>query len=227
MSWYPLLYLYFNDWRRWTTKSLFNGVDLNSLFCQNAKLPLTFLPILSKVFEKISLKELKSIVENKNLIASHKFKFREWHSMIWCIQPKFDRVWYQQFISHLPKQYTEILNSCVSFSCSLSSFLTCSTSFLGSSYRSPAFRFMYICRRTLGCGSLILPTWVRHLLLWSLISLFTGRTFGVSWIFATPSFCKTLFVFPCGFYFLTMYFFIVSRIHWNLCNLLLTSCFLW
>jgi hypothetical protein len=42
--------------------------------------PISLLPILSKVFEKILLKRLLPMVENNRLIPSHQFGFRQKHS---------------------------------------------------------------------------------------------------------------------------------------------------
>jgi hypothetical protein len=44
--------------------------------------PISLLPIISKVFEKLLLKRLLSIVEINRLISNHQFGFRQRHSTI-------------------------------------------------------------------------------------------------------------------------------------------------
>jgi hypothetical protein len=44
--------------------------------------PISLLPILSKVFEKILLERLLHIVQNKQLLQDHQFGFRQRHSTI-------------------------------------------------------------------------------------------------------------------------------------------------
>jgi hypothetical protein len=44
--------------------------------------PISFLPILSKVSEKLLLKRLLQMVENNGIIPDHKFGLRETHSTI-------------------------------------------------------------------------------------------------------------------------------------------------
>lgn len=44
--------------------------------------PISLLPIISKLFEKLLLKRLRSIIENKQLIPPRQFEFREEHSTI-------------------------------------------------------------------------------------------------------------------------------------------------
>ena len=101
--------------------------------------PISILPILSKLFEKLLLKRLKHISEERQLIPAHQFGFREKHSTIEQIHrvtnvieealddrkicsavfldvaQAFDRVWHQglEYKLHrdLPKQYFEILKS--------------------------------------------------------------------------------------------------------------------
>lgn len=45
-------------------------------------IPISLLPILSKLFEKIFLKRLKLIIIPKNLIPNHQFGFRNAHTTI-------------------------------------------------------------------------------------------------------------------------------------------------
>jgi retron-type reverse transcriptase len=97
------------------------------------------LPIISKLFKKLLLKRLKPIIENKNLIPSHQFGFRQQHNTIdqvhritnvteealegreICsavfLDVAFDKVWHQGLMSKLnkilPKQYVHLLESCV------------------------------------------------------------------------------------------------------------------
>ena len=42
--------------------------------------PISLLPIISKLFEKLLLKRLKPIIERKNLVRDHQFGFRKSHS---------------------------------------------------------------------------------------------------------------------------------------------------
>jgi hypothetical protein len=44
--------------------------------------PISLLPIVSKVFEKLPLKMLLPMVENNRLIHNHQFGFRQRHSTI-------------------------------------------------------------------------------------------------------------------------------------------------
>jgi hypothetical protein len=44
--------------------------------------PISLLPIVSKVFEKLLLKRLLQMVENNRLIRNHQFGFRQRHSTI-------------------------------------------------------------------------------------------------------------------------------------------------
>jgi len=44
--------------------------------------PISLLPILSKLFEKLLLKRLKPILDEKQIIPTHQFGFRNKHSMI-------------------------------------------------------------------------------------------------------------------------------------------------
>lgn len=101
--------------------------------------PISLLPIISKLFEKLLLKRLKPIIESLNLIPEHQFGFREKHSTIdqvhritdvieKCLEEKkvcstvfldvaqaFDKVWHEGLIiklrSMLPKHYVDILES--------------------------------------------------------------------------------------------------------------------
>lgn len=104
--------------------------------------PISLLPTISKVFEKLLLKRLKTIIESKNLIPNHQFGFRHRHSTIdqvhritdiiekaleekqdcstifLDVSQAFDRVWHEGLIQKLhkllPKQYVEILKSYIS-----------------------------------------------------------------------------------------------------------------
>ena len=101
--------------------------------------PISLLPIMSKLFEKLLLKRLEIIIEKKQLIPDHQFGFRKQHSTIdqvhritnvierslegkkICsvifldVAKAFDQVWHEG-LNHklkmiLPVQYSEILNS--------------------------------------------------------------------------------------------------------------------
>lgn len=101
--------------------------------------PISLLPIISKVFEKLLVKRLNAIIERKNLIPNHQFGFRNKHSTIDQIHritqviekaleekrvcstifldvaQAFDKVWHEG-LNHklrilIPKQYAEILES--------------------------------------------------------------------------------------------------------------------
>lgn len=104
--------------------------------------PISLLPMISKLFEKLLLKRLKPIIETNNLIPDHQFGFREKHSTIDQVHriidliersleekkvcsavfldvvQAFDKVWHEglmhKFKSFLPKQYTKILHSYIS-----------------------------------------------------------------------------------------------------------------
>lgn len=104
--------------------------------------PISLLPVISKLFEKLFLKRLKPIIERKGLIPNHQFGFRQNHSTIDQIHritdiiekalenkeicstifldvaQAFDRVWHEGLIYKLnkllPKQYVELLKSYLS-----------------------------------------------------------------------------------------------------------------
>jgi hypothetical protein len=44
--------------------------------------PISILPILSKIFQKLLLKSLFPVAENNGLISNHQFGFRQRHSII-------------------------------------------------------------------------------------------------------------------------------------------------
>jgi hypothetical protein len=100
---------------------------------------ISLLPIMSKLFEKLLLKRLKPIIEERNLIPDHQFGFRHQHSTIdqvhritniieqsldekkACstifldVAQAFDKVWHEG-LNHklkllLPVQYSRILES--------------------------------------------------------------------------------------------------------------------
>lgn len=104
--------------------------------------PISLLPIISKLFEKLVLTRLKPIIERKRLIPNHQFGFRHKHSTIdqvhritdiiekvfeeekVCstifldVAQAFDKVWHSGLILKLnkllPKQYAELLESYIS-----------------------------------------------------------------------------------------------------------------
>src|SRR5262249_29132693 len=101
--------------------------------------PISLLPIMSKLFEKLFLKTLKPIIEEKNLLPNHQFGFRQRHSTIEqvhrlidiiekalegkevCsiifldIAQDFDKVWHEGLLhklnQFLPIQYVNLLKS--------------------------------------------------------------------------------------------------------------------
>lgn len=101
--------------------------------------PISLLPILSKVFEKLLLKRLRPIIKEKNLIPNHQFGFRQDHATIeqvhrvtntirqslekreFCsavfldISQAFDKVWHIGLLyklkTHLPDTYYKIIAS--------------------------------------------------------------------------------------------------------------------
>lgn len=101
--------------------------------------PISLLPMLSKLFEKLFIKRLKVIVQAKNLIPNHQFGFREEHSTLEQVHritsiieealeckkvcsavfldvaQAFDKVWHEGLIQKLkeilPKQFTDIIHS--------------------------------------------------------------------------------------------------------------------
>jgi hypothetical protein len=104
--------------------------------------PISLLPVISKLFEKLLLKRLKPIIEEKKLIPDHQFGFRNQHSTIdqvhritnviesaleengVCsaifldVKQAFDKVWHEG-LKHklkllLPAQYSKILDSYIS-----------------------------------------------------------------------------------------------------------------
>lgn len=103
--------------------------------------PISLLSVLAKLFEKLLLKRLKPIIDNKNLVPVHQFGFRNKHStldqihritneiektleerkicttLFLDVSQAFDRVWLEgleyKLNKFLPKQYAEILKSYV------------------------------------------------------------------------------------------------------------------
>lgn len=101
--------------------------------------PISLLPILSKLFEKLLLKRLKPLLSNNQLIPNHQFGFRNHHSTIeqihrvvdiiskdlerkkYCstafldISQAFDKVWHSGLLfkikSNLPPDYYMIIKS--------------------------------------------------------------------------------------------------------------------
>ena len=101
--------------------------------------PTSLLPILSKLFEKLFLKRLKPILEEKQIIPTHQFGFRNKHSIIdqvhritaiieQALEEKqvcstifldvaqaFDRVWHEGLLHKLelilPSDYSQLLKS--------------------------------------------------------------------------------------------------------------------
>lgn len=104
--------------------------------------PISLLPVLSKLFEKLLLKRLKPIIEQRNLIPTHQFGFRECHSTLdqvhritnviekaleekkVCstvfldVTQAFDKVWHKglkyKMKKNLPRQLSDILESYIS-----------------------------------------------------------------------------------------------------------------
>lgn len=104
--------------------------------------PISLLPIMSKLFEKLLLKRLKPIIETQNLIPEHQFGFREKHSTIdqvhritnviektleeknVCstifldVAQAFDKVWHEGLMiklrNMLPKEFADLLESYLS-----------------------------------------------------------------------------------------------------------------
>lgn len=104
--------------------------------------PISLLPVVSKLFEKLLLKRLKPLIEEKELIPTHQFGFRNNHSTIdqvhritniieksleekkVCstifldVAQAFDKVWHKGLIhklrAFLPKQYIKLLESYIS-----------------------------------------------------------------------------------------------------------------
>lgn len=104
--------------------------------------PISLLPIISKIFEKLLLKRLRPIIEDRNLIPTHQFGFRVGHSTIEQVHrlmdvaetslenrnicsavfldvgQAFDRVWHAGLLyklhRDLPRQFFEILRSYLS-----------------------------------------------------------------------------------------------------------------
>lgn len=107
--------------------------------------PISLLPVISKLFEKLLLKRLKPIIEEKKLIPTHQFGFRNRHSTIdqvhritslieisleerkVCatifldVAQAFDKVWHKglnhKLRQYLPKQFSQILESYISNRC--------------------------------------------------------------------------------------------------------------
>lgn len=101
--------------------------------------PISLLPVISKLFEKLLLKRLKPIIEQRHLVPNHQFGFRQKHSTIdqvhritdiiekalegkqICsaifldVAQAFDKVWHEGLVVKLkkilPKQFVELLKS--------------------------------------------------------------------------------------------------------------------
>lgn len=108
----------------------------------NSYRPISLLPILSKVFEKILFIRMKPVIDEKNLIPNHQFGFRPQHSTIEqvhrichtieesfennevCtavfldVSKAFDKVWHEGLLfkikRHFPKQICDIIESYLS-----------------------------------------------------------------------------------------------------------------
>lgn len=104
--------------------------------------PISLLPVMSKIFEKLFLKRLQPVLQQRNLIPSHQFGFRASHSTIEQVHrivditekamenkdvctaifldvaQAFDRVWHQGLLyklyRDLPNHYYEIFESYLS-----------------------------------------------------------------------------------------------------------------
>ena len=104
--------------------------------------PISLLPILSKILEKIIIKRLRPVIDTEEIIPSHQFGFREKHSTIdqvhritdiienayndkkVCsavfldVSQAFDKVWHEGLIfklkSQLPKSFCKFLESYLS-----------------------------------------------------------------------------------------------------------------
>ena len=104
--------------------------------------PISLLPIMSKLFEKLLLKRLKPMMEEKKLLPNHQFGFREKHSTIEQVHrlihiieralegkevcsavfldvaQAFDKVWHEGLIyklnKYLPIQMVKLLKSYIS-----------------------------------------------------------------------------------------------------------------
>jgi hypothetical protein len=101
--------------------------------------PISLLPVLSKLFEKLLLKRLKPILEAKKIIPTHQFGFQHKHSTIDQVRnittliektleekqecstifldvaQAFDKVWHEGLFHKLelllPTEYSQILKS--------------------------------------------------------------------------------------------------------------------
>lgn len=103
--------------------------------------PISLLPVMSKLFEKLLLKRTKPLIEERELIPNHLFEFGNKHSTIDQVHritniieksleeknicsaifldmaQAFDKVWhegYQKLEAFLSKQYSDILQSYIS-----------------------------------------------------------------------------------------------------------------
>lgn len=104
--------------------------------------PISLLPVIAKLFEKLLLKRLKPIIDAKALFPNHQFGFRNKHATIEqvhritdiiektleekmiCsavfldVSQAFDRVWHEglnyKLRTYLPKQFSKILESYIS-----------------------------------------------------------------------------------------------------------------
>lgn len=104
--------------------------------------PISLLPVISKIFEKLFVKRLKPILISKNLIPAHQFGFRQQHSTVeqvhrivdkiskdleakrYCaaafldVSQAFDKVWHKGLLYKLklniPHHYYQILKSYLS-----------------------------------------------------------------------------------------------------------------
>ena len=54
--------------------------------------PISILPVLSKLFEKMLIKRLHKIVEEKSLVPNHRFGFRNKHSTIDQVRRITDKI---------------------------------------------------------------------------------------------------------------------------------------
>ena len=101
--------------------------------------PISLLPVISKLFEKLFLRRIKKIIEEKQVVPTHQFGFRNKHSTVdqvhlitdvieKCLKEKiicsaifldvaqsFDKVWHEGLITKfkkcLPEQYVNLVQS--------------------------------------------------------------------------------------------------------------------
>ncbi|GBP96727.1 Probable RNA-directed DNA polymerase from transposon BS [Eumeta japonica] len=77
--------------------------------------PISLLPTMSKLFEKLLVTKLSPILAERNCIPDHQFGFRRQHALFIDVSQAFDKVWHEGLILklklHLPTNIVKLLEN--------------------------------------------------------------------------------------------------------------------